>query len=42
MTECPHGYQTGDFVSINGVVGMKYVNGDARPVRVIDAHSFLI
>jgi hypothetical protein len=41
-TEYPHGYQTGDFVLINYVEGMKYVNGDARPVTVLDATEFEI
>jgi hypothetical protein len=39
-TEIPHNYQTGDFISINYVEGMKYVNGDARPIRVLDECSF--
>ncbi len=39
-TEYPHNYQTGDFVAINYVEGMKYVNGDARPVTVIDSNNF--
>lgn len=39
-TETPHNYQTGDFISINYVEGMRYVNGDARPIRVIDESTF--
>ena len=42
MTSIPHDYKTGDFVSINYVEGMKYVNSDARPVTVVDDHKFLI
>lgn len=41
-TEYPHNYKTGDFVSINYVEGMKYVNGDARPITVVDEVSFEI
>ena len=39
-TEYPHNYRTGDFISINYVEGMKHVNGDARPVVVLDDHNF--
>lgn len=35
-TITPHNYQTGDFVTIHYVEGMKYVNSDARPVTVTD------
>jgi hypothetical protein len=35
-TNFPHNYQTGDFVTIHYVEGMKYVNSDARPVTVVD------
>jgi hypothetical protein len=41
-TSIPHHYQTGDFVTIHYVEGMKYVNSDARPVTVIDDCNFLI
>ena len=41
-TEYPHSYRSGDFISINYVEGMKYVNGDARPVSVIDETNFEI
>jgi hypothetical protein len=39
-TKDPHNYQTGDLIAINYVDGMRYVNGDARPVSVIDAVTF--
>ena len=42
VTTCPHNYQTGDFVTIHYVEGMKYVNSDARPITVIDENTFLI
>ena len=42
MTSKPHDYKTGDFVTINYVEGMKYVNGDARPIRVVDSNTFSI
>jgi hypothetical protein len=41
-TFTPHNYQTGDFVVIKYVEGMKYVNYDARPITVVDAYKFLI
>jgi hypothetical protein len=41
-TSAPHNYQTGDFVTIHYVEGMKYVNSDARPVTVVDEYNFLI
>lgn len=41
-TEYPHNYKTGDFVAINYVDGMKYVNSDARPVTVVDTTTFEI
>lgn len=39
----PHNFQTGDFVCINQVEGMKEVNGpEARPIKKIDEFSFTI
>jgi hypothetical protein len=39
-TAYQHNYQNGDFIAINNVDGMRYVNGDARPVNVIDNVTF--
>ena len=37
-----HDFQHGDFIRIDNVEGMKEVNGDARPVKIIDDYSFQI
>lgn len=34
--EFKHGFRHGDFIRIDGVEGMKEVNGDARPVKILD------
>ena len=37
-----HDFAHGDFVRIDNVEGMKEVNGDARPVKIVDDYSFTI
>ncbi len=37
-----HNFKHGDFIRIDSVEGMKEVNGDARPVKIIDDYTFSI
>jgi ubiquitin-activating enzyme E1 len=40
--EFKHDFKHGDFIRIDGVEGMKEVNGDARPVKIVDDYTFII
>jgi ubiquitin-activating enzyme E1 len=40
--EFKHDFKHGDFIRIDGVEGMKEVNGDARPVKIVDNYTFII